>query len=815
MVLLFIAAGLSMLTRRIRLPFPVTLVLVGLGLGELIREYPLLQPLNGLQLTPSVLTYIFLPTLTFHAAFTMDSRLLMKNILPVLVLAIPATLLTAILAGLGLHWTLGLPLTTAVLFGALISSSDSAAVLAVFRAVGAPHRLRILAEGENLLNDATSIVLFKQIFAMIAVGGGAIVLTPGLLTASAVSFVANFLGGLLVGAFAGFACGQLVAFVDDDDLVEILLTTVIAFLAFLIADLLFELSGVMAVVAAGIVLSGWGRTKYTPETLRYLENFWSYLAYIASALTFLLVGLATDLRTVGAMIGPITIAVVVSVLARAAGIFGLFPFVNRLPSVEKADARYQAVMVWGGLRGAMSLVLAMSIPQGFAYRDEIITITLGVVLFSLLVQGLSLEVIIRYLGLHRASLPEQYVLQESRLAAKQRARQRVPEMRRGGMFREMVVEQLESSYAHAEEDLRASINALRQHPALGVEEELKLITRGYLLAEKRTYLEMFQQGQLSEQALRELQISVELQLDSVRSGQVLPPWTITSPLWWKLQKGIVRTVEAIAPRSAFVQHYRLQTIAARYEMHWARVIASERVLEQLRNSPDKHMTVPSVRQKLEEQYRTWNMRAKQRLDEVAEQFPEYATKVQQIMATRLCLLTEEEAVHEMIELDVLPEREAFSLRDELRGRLRRLRQQPIEELRPRPRELLAKVPFFRGLPAEEFDNVAELLRPQTFLADDEIVREGDSGDSLYLIGRGVVRVLRAGAEEPIATLMAGDFFGEMALISGRPRNATVRAVTHCTLYELRRKDLELLLELRPQMRSALEATYRERVAALG
>ena len=811
MALLFIAAVLSMATRRVRLPFPVTLVAMGLILGYLIQRYPVLAPLQ-IRLTPELLTYIFLPTLTFHAAFTLDARLVTRNLLPILTLAIPATLLSALVAGLGLHWALGFPMAAAVIFGALISSTDASAVLAVFREVGAPKRLKILADGENLLNDATSIVIFKVLLVFVA-SGAAVAVTPGLVLGGIGTFVYTFIGGLAVGVGAGLFCGKLVAIVDDDDLIEILLTTVIAFLAFLAAETLFHVSGVMAVVGTGFILGGWGRTKYSPETLHYLESFWGYLAYVVTALTFLLVGLEMNLSDIRRMIGPIAIAVMVALLGRAVGIFGLFPIVNRLPAVEKADLRYQTVMVWGGLRGAMSLVLALSIPASFPGRADIITITLGVVLFSLLVQGLSLEVVMRYLGLHRASLPELYVLHEGRLQAKQKAMEIVPELRRGGMFREMVVEGLEQHYTTAEQDLRASINALRQHPALGIDEEVKLITRRYLLAEKRAYLDMFQEGQLSEKALKELQHSVELQLDSVRSGRVLPPWTLTSPAWFRIEKLFVDGIEAVAPGSDIVQTYRLQTIAARYEKHWARVIASERVLLELSHSPEHHMTVPEVRLRLEDQYRTWNQRARERLDEVAEQFPEYATKVQQIMATRICLQAEERAITELANLEVLPEREARSLRDEVRAKLRRLRQAPIEELRPRPREWLAKGPFFRGLPADDFDQVVELLRPLTFLADENIVEQGDDGDSLFLIGRGVVRVLKDGSTDPLATLLAGDFFGEMALLSGNPRNATVKAVTHCSLYELRRKDLETLHELRPVIRKALEAAYALRSAA--
>src|SRR5262245_28069119 len=266
MVLLFIAAVLSMATRRVRVPFPVVLVLVGLALGELVRFFPALQPIADLKLSSTtsrqlnlapVLTYIFLPVLTFEAAFIVDARLLTRNLTPVLVLAVPATFVSALVAGGGLHLAMGFPLAAAALFGALISSTDGTAVLAVFRAVGAPVRLKVLAEGENLLNDATSIVLFNTVVALVGVGAAG-ALSASTLSASAWMFAANFVGGLLVGFAAGAVCGKLVGMIDDDDLIEIMLTTVIAFLAFVTAEKLFHVSGAIAVVGAGLVLGSWG-----------------------------------------------------------------------------------------------------------------------------------------------------------------------------------------------------------------------------------------------------------------------------------------------------------------------------------------------------------------------------------------------------------------------------------------------------------------------------------------------------------------------------------------------------------------------------
>jgi monovalent cation:H+ antiporter, CPA1 family len=165
------------------------------------------------------------------------------------------------------------------------------------------------------------------------------------------------------------------------------------------------------------------------------------------------------------------------------------------------------------------------------------------------------------------------------------------------------------------------------------------------------------------------------------------------------------------------------------------------------------------------------------------------------------------------ELDALSERDVMELRRDVERRLRALRQKPIDKLEPTPRELLAKVPFFVGLPPEEFDCIVDLLRPRTLLADEAVIRQGEVGDSLFLIGRGVVRVTvedGTGAAKPVATLLAGDFFGEMAVLGASARSATVTTVTDCVLYELRRADLEPALEVCPTMRQVLETVSAER-----
>lgn len=815
-VLMFVATATSVLTRRIRMPLSITLVLVGLILGELLRSYPALAPLGELRLSEELLMYIFLPTLVFQAAFAMDTRLLLKNLAPVLVLAIPAVFISFAAVAYGLHWALGLPLAAALLFGALITATDSTAVLNLFREIGAPKRLNILVQGENLFNDAVAIVIFLLVAGAAGIGAVAVPEGANPLFFGLREFVVAFAGGLATGVVMGALFGKLIEAVENDDLIEILLTTVVAYLSFLVAELAVGASGITAVVGAGLVLGGWGRTKFSPGTLDYLGRFWAYLAFVVNALVFLLTGLAIDWRVVLEFVGPtaILIAFAISVLARALSIAGLFPLVNALPGIERTGPRYQAAIAWGGIRGGTALALALTLPSTFPYRDMVVGLTIGVVVLSLFLQGLTLDPVIRLLGLHRVTPQERYSRNEALLRVKRAARGRIPELWSGGVISESVAREVERSYFVEEQNARDQVEATRRHRLVGPEDEARLLRRQMLLVEKRTYRELFHAGVLSEKVFKDLQHSIDVQIDHLRSAGRLPSWTIFSPLRWRLQVAVFRLLDALSPAGRIVQRYRLNRIADRYEENWGRVITCAGVLRELEGIRASGAFDGETVDEAARIYRRWSENARKRLELIGEQFPEYATKVQEMVALRLCLGEEDRAILDLAELDALSERDVVELRRGVEARIRALRQKPIEELRPYPRELLAKVPFFRGLPPEEFDLIVPLLRPRTVLADEEIVRQGEEGDSLFLIGRGVVRVtVRTrpnAAPTPLATLLAGDFFGEMAVLSAEPRSATVTAATDGVLYELRREDLEAVMELSPTMRHALEAASNER-----
>ncbi|HJO11851.1 MAG TPA: cation:proton antiporter [Gammaproteobacteria bacterium] len=294
MWLMLFAALTAMVGSKLRrLPFTIALVLVGIGLARLAELTPLLEMLTSFQLTPELVLFVFIPTLIYESAHGLEASELQRNLMPVLVLAVPGLLLsTAIIGGIFFYLT-SFSLVISLLLGAILSATDPVAVIAIFKQLGVPERLTVLVEGESLFNDATSLVLAGLLIA-IAISGD---VSLGTLLTGGVDFFKVFFGGVLVGWIFALLICQLLGMVEANPPVEITLTTILAYLSFIIAEEIFHVSGIMAVVAAGLTVSGYGRSKITPSTKEYIENFWEYAAWLANALIFIMVGMSVDFAT--------------------------------------------------------------------------------------------------------------------------------------------------------------------------------------------------------------------------------------------------------------------------------------------------------------------------------------------------------------------------------------------------------------------------------------------------------------------------------------------------------------------------------------
>lgn len=512
--LLLIVSLVALAVRRLRIPYTVALVVVGLMIT--------FQQRIEIDLTPELILSLFIPPLVFEAAFHLDFTKLRENWLPIVGLAIPGVLLTTFIVGAIVSWGVGIPLSSALVFGALIAATDPVAVVSLFKALGAPKRLTTLVEGESLFNDGTAIVVFKLLLVVaLATASGNSTQSSGSfdLLAATVDFFRVSVGGILTGVALGWVIAQIIARVDDY-LIETMLTTVLAFGAYLVAER-FHVSGVLAVVAAGIVTGNVGLKGMSPTTRIVLFNFWEFLAFVANSLVFLLIGLDVNLREMWSNIIPIIIALAAVLLSRALVVYGLTALAN-LRLTNKVPLAYRHVLFWGGLRGAISLALALSLPIALAERETLRVMTFGVVLFTLLAQGTTMQFFMAWLGLGVApELELEYERRHGRLIAAQAARRRIKEMYEANLFSVTIWQQYEPELVRqVEQALAAQNQLLKEHPDLQLEEKEDALREGFN-AQRSSLKTLLSSGFISDTVYDELVTEIDEASSKIGKGTVI------------------------------------------------------------------------------------------------------------------------------------------------------------------------------------------------------------------------------------------------------------------------------------------------------
>jgi CPA1 family monovalent cation:H+ antiporter len=388
-ILFSIATAVAIATRRIPIPYTVALLIAGLGLGALgVIAVP--------HLTKDVLFVVFLPGLLFEAAFHIEFKNFRRNSFAITALALPgviaaigltAVIVTVVFRLFGLHETF--TLRHGLVLGALLAATDPIAVVGLFRTLRAPARLELLVEGESLFNDGTAIVFFALVLRFVQ---GINVSIPGL----ALDFILIAGGGALVGGAIGLVASMVTKRIDDL-MIEITITVIAAYGSFALADSL-QLSGVIATVTAGMICGNYGKRIGMSQATRVtLVAFWEYVAFALNSLVFLLMGFEVlPLALFAAWKETMTAYLAVTV-ARVGIIVAVFALLSRTD--EKLPKRWEWPLSWGGLRGALSMVLALSLPPDFPERNILVTMTFGVVVVSILLQGLTIAPMLRRLNL--------------------------------------------------------------------------------------------------------------------------------------------------------------------------------------------------------------------------------------------------------------------------------------------------------------------------------------------------------------------------------------------------------------------------------
>lgn len=379
-ILLLIAVTVNIAIKRIKVPYSIALVVVGLIIGV----FHIVPPL---QMTPELILVLFLPALLFETSFNINLSELKKDWLPIFVLSTIGVVLSMFLIAGILHIAGGMIWQEALLFGAMVSATDPISVLSIFKQTRADHRLEMLLKGESLFNDGAAVVLFQLALAFFLLS------SPMSYPQIGGIFCFTVVGGIVLGIIIGFAVIKYSALFDDH-LLELMMTTVVAYGSYLLADQLHA-SAVLSVVVAGIILGNYSKFFAKRSRRIAVDWFWEYAAFAANSLVFLLIGMQINLPLLSKYSWEIILAIVALLVSRLVIVYGLCPILST--KSRPIPLPWQHILFWGALRGSLSMALALSLPKGLLAREEIIVMTFGTVLFTLLVQGLTVEPLIRFL----------------------------------------------------------------------------------------------------------------------------------------------------------------------------------------------------------------------------------------------------------------------------------------------------------------------------------------------------------------------------------------------------------------------------------
>lgn len=398
--LLALVSFMPPLAGRLRLPYSVLLAIVGFVLGVIIHVHgwapgvvaDFLDTLQHFEISSETFLFVFLPVLLFETALATNLRRLLDDISPILVMAIVAVVVCTVAVGFSLAAISTYGLVVCLMLGAIVATTDPVAVVGIFREVGAPRRLTNLVEGEALFNDAASIALYSVLLSVLFGG------TTPAVTEIFRGFMVSFLGGGLAGLVMGRAAIELFRWLRGWPTAEVTLTVALAYLTFFIAEHYLGVSGVVATVIAGLVVGSSGRTRMSPTTFEQLEGAWAQFGFWANSLIFLFAAML-----IPRMMAEITwmevllilVVFIVTLGARAVIVYGLLPLLGRLRLSTEVSHSYRTVMLVGGLRGAVSLALALAVTEQPAVPHEarqfIAVATTGFVLMTLFINGLTLR----------------------------------------------------------------------------------------------------------------------------------------------------------------------------------------------------------------------------------------------------------------------------------------------------------------------------------------------------------------------------------------------------------------------------------------
>jgi len=800
-------------SHRLNIPYTVLLALTGCLLGvstqwgidiqHLGILHDFLVSLNSFHISSDAVLFIFLPVLVFEAALGIDAHRLVDDIAPILLLAVVGLLISAIMVGYTLHWVSGTSLILCLLLGAIVSATDPVAVMAIFKELQAPKRLSILVEGESLFNDATAIVLFGILTAILTGD------SSGSVFSGIQSFVKVFLLGILAGLFIGRVFCSVLSKMGQYPLVQITLTLSLAYISFILAEHYFHVSGVMSVVGAALVVGSYGHSTISPETWEKLHETWDHFAFWANSIIFILVGMVVP-KIMGSislnewlLLGVLVLA---AFGARALILFVVLPLFERWHSSANISKAYKGIMLWGGLRGAVSLALALSVMENASFGPDaqrfIGILVTGFVLFTLLVNATTIGALLNLFGLNLLSPIDQIIrnraLKHSLTKIQNTLKNKTSSYNINSDLSDDILRQYQGDKKEVDE-------LLSQSKELSENDWIRVGLLDLCALERAGYLKQFEEGFISTYIIRRLLVQVEDMLDGLQTGDAREGYQVISN---KLLEFNWRFRFALAcHRKLGISRKLSEHIADRFEI----LLSSQTVMrEDLLTALPKmkpfigEKSTETLKSLLDYRLKT----TEQALNMLQLQYPDYFSMLQKRYLSHTAIRIQE-ADYEQLRGETVISGEVFkSLESDLQARVRKMAPRPELDLHLEPEKLVRGVSMFSGFPPDRLAHISRLLKPMLAMPGETIVKKGDIGHHMYFISSGCIEVETS--PKPVQ-LGSGEFFGELALITNNPRTFTVKALGFCDLLVLSDSDFKLFLEDNPEVRQTVIETADKRI----
>lgn len=799
--LLALVAGLSLIgllvpvAERLGLPLPTVVAVTGLAIGGTAIAFDVTLTgmaldtydawfLDNLAINSQSLLFIFLPPLLFEMALAVDVRRLMEDLAVVMLMAVVAVVAATLMVGGALFVVSDLTLIACLLLGATISTTDPAAVVTIFKKLGAPRRLLVILEGESLLNDAAAIALFTILLASLAPD---VSITIG-------GSILTFLYTFSLGALAGFLLAYLVAllypWLKGSAFAETSLTVAVAYAAFLLAELALGASGVVAVVIAGLTTAVIGDVRMGPRNWPSVTAVWNQIGFWANGLILL----------IGALIAPgflaqlpisgiayLVVMVIAAFAARALILFAMLPAISLLGLTTSLTQGQKTLVWWGGVRGAVTLILTLSLAENRAFGDEesalLGALGCGFVLVTLLVNASTLAQVTHWLGLDRLSGRDRRLRERIVAATVAEGRDHVLDLARRRGVGTGVIEDVEATYRTRLDDAEHPKSG--ESPSFG--ERLRLGLTILASQEKRLFRRRFEDGIIGVTITRILRLQADRLVDATRlrgreGYEGMMTELLAFPRWFRVVLFMQRWLRLKRPLA--------RLIARRFDA----LVETESALHELCTFNAERMASlidDDARDNLQKLLDKRSALITAELEALELQYPQYAKALRTASLQRVGLRFEEVRYGRLFRDGVVGDELHRSLTSHAERLIQQSRKRPHLDMGLDPQSLIASVPLFQDLSAKDRRWLTRRLRSRLVAPGEMVVTKGERGSEMYFIASGALEVRVA--PDPVK-LRTGDFFGELALLGpARRRNADVAALGFCRLLVLRQRDVKKLV----------------------